>query len=436
MPSRRRRRSDSHDDKSSESDESSVTSSASKRVRTNRPYQASNTSSQSPVPSGPNTGRSLQINKKPNISTTADSEDYQPGAIVRVKVTNFITYENAVFYPGPHLNMVIGPNGTGKSSLVCAICLGLGWSPKHLGRAGNVSEFVKHGSNEADIEIELKGRPEDDDNITVRVRITREDNGRIWWLNGRVVTHKAIQTAAKELNVQIDNLCQFLPQDKVAEFAALKPEELLRETQRAAAPETMLQWHDSLKRLRGEQKALQDEHVSNEENFARMETRQQGLHSVVERMNEREQIKDKISVLERSKPFVHYRAARSLHMEQKQKKIDATNRLKELEREVEPTLRAVNSKQQYRDQVGVVVKARGTAVGLAERAADSVMSKLEDVDNSLKEKEASRTAERNQDASRKSDLQRIQVKIRNLENQLKDAPPTFDAPEFNKHIVS
>ena len=23
--------------------------------------------------------------------------------------------------------MVIGPNGTGKSTLVCAICLGLGW---------------------------------------------------------------------------------------------------------------------------------------------------------------------------------------------------------------------------------------------------------------------------------------------------------------------
>lgn len=26
--------------------------------------------------------------------------------------------------------MVIGPNGTGKSTLVCAICLGLGWGPQ------------------------------------------------------------------------------------------------------------------------------------------------------------------------------------------------------------------------------------------------------------------------------------------------------------------
>ncbi len=55
---------------------------------------------------------------------------HQPGAIVRVKLTNFVTYTSAEFFPGPKLNMVIGPNGTGKSTLVCAICLGLGWGTK------------------------------------------------------------------------------------------------------------------------------------------------------------------------------------------------------------------------------------------------------------------------------------------------------------------
>jgi len=54
---------------------------------------------------------------------------HQPGSIVRVKLTNFVTYTDVEFHPGPSLNMVIGPNGTGKSTLVCAICLGLGWGP-------------------------------------------------------------------------------------------------------------------------------------------------------------------------------------------------------------------------------------------------------------------------------------------------------------------
>ena len=56
-------------------------------------------------------------------------QKHAPGAIVRVKMLNFVTYTNVEFRPGPSLNMVIGPNGTGKSTLVCAICLGLGWSP-------------------------------------------------------------------------------------------------------------------------------------------------------------------------------------------------------------------------------------------------------------------------------------------------------------------
>lgn len=77
---------------------------------------------------------SLSLSRGPNLSSVVQSSvqkgpKYQPGAIVRVKLTNFVTYTSAEFFPGPNLNMVIGPNGTGKSTLVCAICLGLGWPP-------------------------------------------------------------------------------------------------------------------------------------------------------------------------------------------------------------------------------------------------------------------------------------------------------------------
>ena len=61
---------------------------------------------------------------------TSKKGEHQPGSIVRVKLENFVTYDAVEFSPGPSLNMVIGPNGTGKSTLVCAICLGLGWGPQ------------------------------------------------------------------------------------------------------------------------------------------------------------------------------------------------------------------------------------------------------------------------------------------------------------------
>lgn len=55
---------------------------------------------------------------------------YIAGSIVRVKITGFMTYDHVEFRPGPHLNMILGPNGTGKSSIAAAIAIGLGFHPK------------------------------------------------------------------------------------------------------------------------------------------------------------------------------------------------------------------------------------------------------------------------------------------------------------------
>jgi len=47
-----------------------------------------------------------------------------------------------VVYPGPNLNMIVGANGTGKSSIVCAICLGLAGKTATLGRGDKVNSRV------------------------------------------------------------------------------------------------------------------------------------------------------------------------------------------------------------------------------------------------------------------------------------------------------
>lgn len=47
-----------------------------------------------------------------------------------MKLINFMTYDQVEFRPGPHLNMILGPNGTGKSSIAAALAVGLGFHPK------------------------------------------------------------------------------------------------------------------------------------------------------------------------------------------------------------------------------------------------------------------------------------------------------------------
>lgn len=131
---------------------------ASKGQRRSRTYEADedDTRSNTPLSTAPNDSKRRKRRVEPDESDDSPSDDlsapvislarpsqnahpvstggvpqagHKPGAIVRVKLTNFVTYTSAEFFPGPNLNMVIGPNGTGKSTLVCAICLGLGWPP-------------------------------------------------------------------------------------------------------------------------------------------------------------------------------------------------------------------------------------------------------------------------------------------------------------------
>ena len=68
-----------------------------------------------------------------NDGRVVDANDlpiYRNGSIKRVKLHNFMTYDDCVFEPGPGLNLVLGPNGTGKSSIVSALCIGLAGNPR------------------------------------------------------------------------------------------------------------------------------------------------------------------------------------------------------------------------------------------------------------------------------------------------------------------
>ena len=164
-------------------------------------------------------------------------DEYKRGAIVRIKCKGFLTYRTMTeLRPGPRLNMVLGPNGTGKSSIVCAICIGLGGHPKLLGRSVKLADYVAHNESVAMIEIELHNP--DGANRTIWRQLTRkaEDEEKVtsaWRIDGAAATEKRVLELTAEFDIQLDNLCQFLPQDRVDAFSKMTPPQLLLETQKA-----------------------------------------------------------------------------------------------------------------------------------------------------------------------------------------------------------
>ncbi|KAJ8603738.1 hypothetical protein CTAYLR_000256 [Chrysophaeum taylorii] len=172
---------------------------------------------------------------------------FHKGCITRVKLYNFLTYHEVEFRPGPRLNVIMGPNGTGKSSIVCAIAIGLGASPKVLGRADTLSEFVRTGCDEAMTEIELLGE-ERKRSVVIRRDISKSSRGHSKWkISGKSATEPEVrQLVEGEFNIQIANLCTFLPQEKVGEFSAFDDVGLLRETEKALGGQALVDQHDQL----------------------------------------------------------------------------------------------------------------------------------------------------------------------------------------------
>eukprot|EP00977_Amphora_coffeiformis_P029168 scaffold39151_cov122-Amphora_coffeaeformis.AAC.1 len=114
--------------------------------------------------------------------------------------------------------MVIGPNGTGKSSVLNAICLGLGGTPAVLGRADDVRAFVQHGKDKAVIEITLAPGDHVIRREMDRHKGSEKGRGRgasTFYINDEKVTEKQVQQLVRETyHIQVANLCTFLPQDK------------------------------------------------------------------------------------------------------------------------------------------------------------------------------------------------------------------------------
>ncbi|KAJ7427663.1 Structural maintenance of chromosomes protein 5 [Willisornis vidua] len=244
---------------------------------------------------------------------------------------------------GPNLNVVIGANGTGKSSVVCAICLGLAGKPYLIGRADKVGLFVKQGCTRGLVEIELFKPP---DNIIITREIQVANNASTWFLNRKPATLKTVEEQIAALNIQMDNLCQFLPQDRVGEFAKLSKVELLEATEKSIGSREMYQFHCELKNFREREREL--EHLCREKtnSLEKMKQRVERYKQDVERYHECKRHKDLIEMLERKRLWVEYENVRKQHEVVKQSRTQAKKDVKILKEKQSPWTKKIQEAEE------------------------------------------------------------------------------------------
>ncbi|KAG9185663.1 hypothetical protein G6011_06994 [Alternaria panax] len=404
------------EDEDEDSSASSPPSSAGKRARYDRN-----------APSG-----SVRTNGHSNSSVAHIQGDFKPGSIVRVKLTNFVTYTTAEFHLGPSLNMIIGPNGTGKSTLVCAICLGLGWNSEHLGRAKELGAFVKHGATEAIIEIELATGSGKGPNRRVKRLIRKEDNKSVFFLEEKRVTQKDVVAMAKEYSIQIDNLCQFLPQDRVNAFSLMSDVERLRETLRAAAPPYMVEWHDQLKALRSDERSVETKQSNERSHLEKLEKQQTSTKDDVDRHHEREGLLRKAKCLEKVRPMIELKDLKTSIHDIKLEVREARLELDQINVDIEPARQAQLAVEAYQIQIKEVVNLRKNRVDMIKTQADNIARKVD----AEKTKAADSTVKINAELAAKKtseqDMLRLTREIAKLEQQRDSEPAKYDAESYEQ----
>lgn len=151
--------------------------------------------------------------------------DAPSGVIISVQMINFMKHDNLVIPFTPNVNFITGRNGSGKSSILVALTVGLGGTTRTVGRGSNLSDLIKDGRHEATIIIQLRNTPGGYEELIYGpvITITRKirQNSSSFEINNLSKKDKIREELSRILqffSIQVDNPCTIMSQDTSREF--------------------------------------------------------------------------------------------------------------------------------------------------------------------------------------------------------------------------
>ncbi|XP_064032553.1 structural maintenance of chromosomes protein 5 [Pogoniulus pusillus] len=349
------------------------------------------------------------------VRSGAARPHFVEGSIVRIFMENFLTYDVCEVRPGPNLNMIVGPNGTGKSSIICAICLGLAGKPSFIGRADKVGLFVKQGCLKGVVEIELCKTP---DNIIITREIQVTNNTSAWFINRKPVTLKTVEEQIAALNIQVDNLCQFLPQDRVGEFAKLSKIELLEATEKSIGPPEMYQFHCELKNSREKERELETLCRDKANSLEKMRQRIERYKQDVDRYHERKRHLDLIEMLERKRPWVEYENIRQQYEEVKQSRDQAKEEVKNLKEMQSPVTKKIQETEEYIKSLDMEIREKAAEIKEVSQKCKQKQDSLDMKDMQIEEIQQALRMKKDEEMDRRRKILNTQKMIEDWKNEL------------------
>ena len=140
-----------------------------------------------------------------------------------VRLKNFLSFYEGVVSFDTGLTVIIGPNGSGKTSIFHAIKFALG-SNQREERYSKWSDFVRHGATSAEVELSVNNGGV---NHRFLRRIDRDGIPKAY-LDGKRVKAAELRRLVSSLGLDIDNTLVFMPQERINALREMNPIEVRR----------------------------------------------------------------------------------------------------------------------------------------------------------------------------------------------------------------
>jgi len=167
--------------------------------------------------------------KKPQRSD--DEQPFENGVLRALVLENFMNHAHLRVDFDPHVNFIVGRNGSGKSAIVNALIAGFGHRASSTGRNTNTSKsLIMNGAEYALIQVHLANGGEDPfkpeefgDTIVAEHRLEKQGTGSYRLRNGldgasRKSSRSEFTELSSHFNIQANNPCALLTQEHAKKF--------------------------------------------------------------------------------------------------------------------------------------------------------------------------------------------------------------------------
>lgn len=383
----------------------------------------------------PATRAEMDIDEAPRPSLRRASQGLVPGRegreemppfvrgnLVRVRMKNFLTYSDTTIRPGPRMNVIVGPNGSGKSSIVNAVCLVFGGPLRLLGRSTDLTAYIKHGEQEAQIEADIYDPNYPRGIRTVKRVFDVEKRGHFEVDGERVGMSELHAQVTQEYDIQLDNLSQFMPQEKIADFLSLRSSDLLNTTIRSLGGDEKEKLYSELialdrSVLNGNQGLRQREELLKE-----LKQQHEADREEVNAYLAQQEEKRKLKLLKKYMTVIEAREAKDFYIESLKERKDVEEAVQSLKDSVQNVERGeINRLRQNLDSVTNSFRASREASRHAEQRVIKALDRSDNLSMTLASVTRDLNDVENTTVRRKRDIQKAEEHLASLEREFEEA---------------